>query len=78
MKVALNTMVKNEETMLTHVLPIWKDYPVDYFIFYDDNSTDNTNNVIYDILPKEKIIILNDKLEKFNEGYQRQKMINES
>jgi hypothetical protein len=34
-----------------------KIYDVDYFIFYDDNSTDNTNNVIYDILPKEKIII---------------------
>jgi hypothetical protein len=78
MKVALNTMVKNEEIMLTHVLSIWKNYPVDYFIFYDDNSTDNTNDVIYDILPKEKIIILNDKLEKFNEGYQRQRMIDES
>jgi len=78
MKVALNTMVKNEEILLSHVLPIWKNYPVDYFIFYDDNSTDNTNNIIYDLLPKEKVIILNDKLEKFNEGYQRQKMIDES
>ena len=57
MKVALNTMVKNEEVMLSHVLPIWKNYPVDYFIFYDDNSTDNTNNIIYDLLPKEKVII---------------------
>ena len=71
-------MVKNEEVMLSHVLPIWKNYPVDYFIFYDDNSTDNTNNIIYDLLPKEKVIILNDKLERFNEGYQRQKMIDES
>ncbi len=78
MKVALNTMIKNEEVMLSHVLPIWKNYPVDYFIFYDDNSTDNTNNIIYDFLPKEKVIILNDKLERFNEGYQRQKMIDES
>lgn len=71
-------MIKNEEVMLSHVLPIWKNYPVDYFIFYDDNSTDNTNNIIYDFLPKEKVIILNDKLERFNEGYQRQKMIDES
>jgi hypothetical protein len=78
MKVALNTMVKNEGVSLSHILPIWKNYPVDYFIFYDDNSTDDTINVIYSILPKDKVIILNDKLDKFNEGYQRQKMIDES
>jgi hypothetical protein len=78
MKVALNTMVKNEGIMLEHVLPIWKSYPIDYFIFYDDKSTDNTIEVIYKHLPKTKVIILNDNLEKFNEGYQRQKMIDES
>lgn len=78
MKVALNTMVKNEGIMLEHVLPIWKNYPIDYFIFYDDKSTDNTIEVIYKHLPKTKVIILNDNLEKFNEGYQRQKMIDES
>lgn len=78
MRVAINTMVKNEEILLSNVLPIWKSYPVDYFIFYDDNSTDNTNNIIYENLPKEKVIILNDKIERFNEGYQRQKMIDES
>lgn len=78
MKVCLNTMVKNEAIMLDHVLPIWKNYSVDYFIFYDDNSTDDTINIINKHLPLEKVIILNDHLEKFNEGYQRQKMIDES
>jgi hypothetical protein len=78
MRVAINTMVKNEEILLSNVLPIWKSYPVDYFIFYDDNSSDNTLSVIQNILPKEKIIIINDNLDKFNEGYQRQQMINKS
>ena len=53
MRVAINTMVKNEEILLSNVLPIWKSYPVDYFIFYDDNSSDNTLSVIQNILPKE-------------------------
>lgn len=78
MKVALNTMVKNEEIILSHILPIWEKYPVDYFIFYDDNSSDKTLETIEKFLPKDKIIILNDYLESFNEGYQRQKMINKS
>lgn len=78
MKVCINTMVKNEAIMLDYVLPIWKNYSVDYFIFYDDNSTDDTINIINKHLPSEKVIILNDHLEKFNEGYQRQKMIDES
>lgn len=78
MKVALNTMVKNEEVILSHVLPIWEKYPVDYFIFYNDNSSDETLQIIENYLPKHKIIILNDYLESFNEGYQRQKMIDKS
>jgi hypothetical protein len=75
MKVALNTMVKNEEDVLQVVLPIWNTYEVDYFIFYNDNSTDNTINVINKLLPKEKVVIVNDNLEKFNEGYHRQRML---
>ena len=78
MKVALNTMVKNEGQILQRVLPIWKNYEVDYFIFYNDNSTDNTVDVIYDNLPEEKIIIINDNLPEFNEGYHRQKMLEKS
>lgn len=71
-------MVKDESILLDHVLPIWKNYKVDYFIFYDDNSSDNTIEIIKKHLPAEKIIILNDQISKFNEGYQRQRMIDES
>jgi hypothetical protein len=78
MKIGFNTMVKNEAKLLNLVLPIWKTYPIDLFIFYDDNSTDNTCEVIRRHLHKEKFLIINDKLPKFNEGYQRQKMIDES
>lgn len=78
MKIAFNTMIKNEEDILKIVLPIWKKYDVDYFIFYDDNSTDNTLEVINHFLPKEKIVIINHKLFSFNEGYQRQTMLEKS
>ena len=75
MKTAFNTMFKNEESILPEILKIWKTYPIDLFIFYDDNSTDNSVNIIKEYLPSEKIIIVNDKLPTFNESYQRQKMI---
>jgi hypothetical protein len=78
MKVAINCMVKNESTILQRVLPIWKSYEIDYYIFYNDKSTDNTVEIIKSFLPTEKIIILNDNLPSFNEGYQRQRMIDES
>jgi len=75
MKTAFNTMFKNEEAILPEILKIWKTYPIDLFIFYDDNSTDNSVEIIKKSLPAEKIIIVNDKLLTFNESYQRQKMI---
>jgi hypothetical protein len=78
MKVAFNTMLKNEERILPHILKIWSTYPVDLFIFYDDNSTDKSVEIIKEFLPKEKVIIVNDKLPKFNESYYRQKMLDVS
>ena len=78
MKTAFNTMFKNEESILPEILKIWKTYPIDLFVFYDDNSTDNSVNIIKEYLPSEKIIIINDKLPTFNESYQRQKMIDVS
>jgi len=75
MKTAFNTMFKNEEKLLSQVLKIWKTYPIDLFIFYDDNSTDNSIDVIKQHLPEERFIVINDNLPEFNEGYQRQKMI---
>jgi len=78
MKVAFNTMFKNESRLLDVVLPIWSKYKVDLFVFYDDNSTDNSIEIIAKHLDKSRYVIFNDKLESFNEGYQRQKMIDES
>jgi glycosyltransferase involved in cell wall biosynthesis len=78
MGVVFNTMVKNESIMLDNILPIWDKYPIDYFIFYDDNSIDETCEIIEKHLDKDRFIILNDRLPKFNEGYQRQRMLDEA
>lgn len=78
MNVHFNTMVKNEGLLLDCVLPIWKAYAVDQFVFYDDNSTDNTLEVIAKHLPPERYVIYNDKLPAFNEAYYRSKMLQHS
>lgn len=75
MNIHFNTMVKNEGLLLEHVLPIWKKYPIEKFVFYDDNSTDNTVEVINKHLSKERVVILNDHLPKFHEAYHRSKML---
>lgn len=78
MKTAFNTMLKNEERLLPEILKIWKQYPIDLFVFYDDNSTDSSIEIIKNILDSDRYIIINDKLPKFNESYQRQRMIDVS
>lgn len=78
MNVHFNTMVKNEALLLEQVLPIWKAYEVDQFVFYDDNSTDNTVEVIAKHLPPERFVVYNDKLPAFNEAYHRSKMLQHS
>ena len=50
MKTFINTQVKNEALLLEKVLPFWKEYPVEKFVFYNDGSTDNTHEVIMDLL----------------------------
>lgn len=75
MKVYFNTLVKNEEILLSKVLPIWKQYPIDKFVFYNDNSTDNTVEIIKSILEPERIKIINNKLEKFHESNYRARML---
>jgi hypothetical protein len=75
MGVFFNTMMKNEEDLLEQVLPIWKKYPVDKFVFYDDNSTDNSVDVINKFLPKDRFVILNDKRDNFSESHNRQRML---
>ena len=46
MIVHANVMVKNESILLDELLPIWKEYPIDKFIFYNDNSSDSTVDII--------------------------------
>ena len=75
MKVMFNTMFKNESKLLDVVLPIWSKYKIDMFVFYDDNSTDDSIEIIGKHLDKNRFIILNDKLPSFNESYQRQNII---
>ncbi len=70
-----NTMVKNEEDLLKVLLPIWKTYPIDKFVFYNDNSTDKTVEVIQTLLDKDRYIIFNDKLNYFNESHNRSRML---
>lgn len=68
-------MLKNEEEILKEVLPIWSKYPIDKFVFYDDNSSDNSIEVIRNLLPENKFIILNDRLTDFNESHNRSRML---
>lgn len=74
MKVHANVMVKNEEILLQEVIPIWKNYQVDEWVFYNDNSTDRTTEVIKDNLGSSATI-LNDELEKFHEAHHRSRML---
>jgi hypothetical protein len=50
MKTHANVLMKNEATLLQEVLKFWKDYPVDKFLFWNDHSTDNSVEVVKDIL----------------------------
>jgi hypothetical protein len=74
MKIYANVMAKNEELLLKEVLPIWKNYKIDKFIFYNDNSVDATEGVITSHLG-EKSVILNDKREEFSESHNRSRML---
>lgn len=75
MKVYFNTMVKNEEILLDNILPIWKNYPVDKFVFYNDNSTDNTVEIIKKYLEPDRHKIIHNKTEEFHESRNRAKML---
>jgi hypothetical protein len=68
-------MLKNEDDLLNTVLPIWSKYPVEQFVFYDDNSTDDSLSTIAKHLPKDRYKIINDKLDSFNESHNRSRML---
>ena len=74
MIVHANVMVKNESILLDELLPIWKEYPIDKFIFYNDNSSDSTVDIIKKHLPKNSII-LNDNKKTFSESHNRSRML---
>ena len=78
MKTSINAMFKNEEKLLSQILKIWQKYPIDYFVFYNDRSTDNSVNVIKSILPEHQYTIINCEIETFNESLARQKMLDVS
>ena len=67
-------MVKNEEILLTHLLPIWESYPIEKFVFFNDHSTDGTVELIKKILGGRAVII-NNTLDKFHESYNRSNML---
>lgn len=77
MNLVVNCQVKNEALLLEHVLPIWRTYPVDEFIFYDDASTDHTRDVITLCLG-QKATIIQGKDRPFDEADNRQQMLNKS
>jgi len=67
MKVHVNTQVKNEELLLEKVLPFWQEYPVDEFVFFNDHSSDKTEEVIDDFLGDEaRVFSAGDKTAKLH------------
>ena len=75
MSIHFNTMLKNEEDLLLHILPIWAKYSIDKFVFYNDNSTDKSVEVITSLLPAEKIKIIENDGRDFNESRNRASML---
>ena len=74
MTVHANVMIKNESLLLPEVYKQWKNYPIDHWVFYNDNSTDNTEEIIQDLFGKD-VTILNDKKEEFSECHNRSAML---
>ena len=74
MNVHANIMVKNESLLLNKLLPIWEKYPIEKFIFYNDNSTDDTEQIIIRYLGG-RAVVLNDKMTIFSESHNRSRML---
>jgi hypothetical protein len=77
MTVHANVQVKDEEILLKEVIPIWKTYPVDHWVFYNDNSSDRTVEVINDLLGSAATILTSDRIV-FNESHNRSAMLEHS
>jgi hypothetical protein len=78
LNIVINCLVKNEAILLSSVLPIWKHYPVNKFVFYDDGSTDETAEVIDRVLDSRAVIIRGEIGARFNEAEFRGQMLRRS
>ena len=75
MVIHFNTMVKDEEDLLQVVLPFWVKYPVDKFVFFNDNSTDNTVQIIKKYVTADRLHIINSDRSTFSESHNRSAML---
>lgn len=69
-----NVTLKNEAIILSEVIKYWKDYDIDRWVFYDDNSSDGSSDIINRELG-DRSVIINDKLKFFNETHIRNRML---
>jgi len=69
----LNSMIKNEAALLEKIIPVWKTYPIDRFVFIDDDSTDDSVSVIRDLLGA-KAVIFRPSVNYFSESLNRSTM----
>lgn len=74
MKVYANVMVKDESIILPHIFKYWNEYPIDKWVFYNDNSTDNTTEVIQANFA-DKAVIFESQESHFSESRNRSTML---
>ena len=74
MTVHANVVFKNEAILLKHLVEVWKHYPIDEWVFYDDRSTDESVEIVK-TLPGI-VTVINDHLDgPFHETYCRDRML---
>lgn len=77
MIVHANVMVKDESIILPHVFKYWNEYPIDKWIFYNDNSVDNTTEVIQNNFG-DRAVVFESKESNFSESRNRSTMLEHS
>ena len=58
----------------TEVFKYWRNYPIDKWVFYDDNSTDDTVAVIKSLFG-DHAVVFEGKREEFSESHNRSMML---
>ena len=56
MKTHANVPFKDEAVLLKHLVPIWNTYPVDEWVFFDDNSTDDSLEIVNSLDAKVTVV----------------------